>query len=221
MQETWVRSLGLEDPLEEEMATHCSILARKIPWTEEPGRLQSMGLQGWIQLSTHTHTHFRPWWKCRSYPISENMCGCGMGSPVTDVGGFSDQSLILKELTVFSHEMYSKFLLNICNKGGLYLRGQLGTLELFCWTSSFWDSKGYFCSFWIEGLHEVWPSEVRWTWHCVEKPQRCCKHIANAASDPQMLGLRRRCLGRDWRKQRRIQLFTWPPPWLAWLVPWL
>ena len=79
---------------------------------------------------THTHTQFRPWWKCRSYPISKNMCGCGMGSPVIDVRGFSDQSLILKELIVFSQEMYSKFLLNICNKGGLYLRGPLGTLEL-------------------------------------------------------------------------------------------
>ena len=43
--ETWVRSLGQEDPLEEEMATHSSILAWKIPWTEEPGRLQSMGSQ--------------------------------------------------------------------------------------------------------------------------------------------------------------------------------
>ena len=40
-----VRSLGGEDPLEEEMATHSSILAWRIPWTEEPGRLQSMGLQ--------------------------------------------------------------------------------------------------------------------------------------------------------------------------------
>ena len=40
-----VRSLGLEDPLEEEMATHFSILARIIPWTEEYGRMQSMGLQ--------------------------------------------------------------------------------------------------------------------------------------------------------------------------------
>ena len=44
-QETWVRSLGQEDLLEEEMATHCSILSWKIPWTEAPGRLQSMGLQ--------------------------------------------------------------------------------------------------------------------------------------------------------------------------------
>jgi len=40
-----VQSLGREDPLEKEMATHSSILAWKIPWTEEPGRLQSMGLQ--------------------------------------------------------------------------------------------------------------------------------------------------------------------------------
>ena len=39
------QSLGQEDPLEKEMATHSSTLARKIPWTEEPGRLQSMGLQ--------------------------------------------------------------------------------------------------------------------------------------------------------------------------------
>ena len=45
MQETQVRSLGGEDPLEKEMATHSSIPAWKIPWTEELGRLQSMGLQ--------------------------------------------------------------------------------------------------------------------------------------------------------------------------------
>ena len=44
MQE-WVKSLGREDPLEEETATHSSILAWKIPWTEEPGRLQSVGSQ--------------------------------------------------------------------------------------------------------------------------------------------------------------------------------
>ena len=45
MQETGVRSLGWEDPLEKEMATHSSILAWRIPWREEPGRLQSMGSQ--------------------------------------------------------------------------------------------------------------------------------------------------------------------------------
>ena len=43
MQETWVRSLSWEDPLEKGMATHSSILAWRIPWTEEPGGLQSMG----------------------------------------------------------------------------------------------------------------------------------------------------------------------------------
>ena len=45
MWETWVQSLGWEDPLEKEMATHSSILAWKIPWTEESGGLQSMRLQ--------------------------------------------------------------------------------------------------------------------------------------------------------------------------------
>ena len=45
VQETWVQSLGWEDSLEKEMATHSSTLAWKIPWTEEPGRLQSMGSQ--------------------------------------------------------------------------------------------------------------------------------------------------------------------------------
>ena len=45
MQEMWVRSLGWEDPLEKEMATHSGILAWRMPWTEEPDRLQSMGSQ--------------------------------------------------------------------------------------------------------------------------------------------------------------------------------
>ena len=45
MRETWVQSLGREDPLENEMATHSSTFAWKIPWTEEPSWLQSMGLQ--------------------------------------------------------------------------------------------------------------------------------------------------------------------------------
>ena len=53
MQETWVRSLGWEDTLEEEMAAPSSILAWRIPWTEEPGGLQSVGSQSQIQLSMH------------------------------------------------------------------------------------------------------------------------------------------------------------------------
>ena len=58
MRETWVWSLGQEDPLEKEMATHSSIHAWKIPWTKEPGGLQSMGSQrighNWV-----TSLHFR------------------------------------------------------------------------------------------------------------------------------------------------------------------
>jgi len=59
-QEMQVRSLGQEDHLEKKMATHFSILAWKIPWTEEPGSLQSMGSQKkqtWLSTHTHTHTH--------------------------------------------------------------------------------------------------------------------------------------------------------------------
>ena len=44
MQETWVQSLYQKDPLEKELATHSSVLAWEIPWTEKPGRLQSLGL---------------------------------------------------------------------------------------------------------------------------------------------------------------------------------
>ena len=59
MQDRWVQSLGQEDPLEKEMATHSSIHAWRIPWTEEPGWLQVMGLQrvghNWSDLA-HSHT---------------------------------------------------------------------------------------------------------------------------------------------------------------------
>ena len=54
MWETQVRSLGQEDPLEKEMATHSSILTRRIPWVEEPGRLQSTGFQSQTQLNNFT-----------------------------------------------------------------------------------------------------------------------------------------------------------------------
>ena len=60
MRETWVQSLGQEDPLENEIATHSSILVWKIPWIEEPGRLQSMGSQrvghNWV---TNTLPYFK------------------------------------------------------------------------------------------------------------------------------------------------------------------
>ena len=57
MWETWVRSLGQEDPLEKEMATHSSILAWRIPWTEELGRLQSTGCKE-SDTTERLHFHF-------------------------------------------------------------------------------------------------------------------------------------------------------------------
>ena len=58
MQETWIYSLGQEDPQEKGMATHSSILAWRIPWTEKPGGLQSYGLQtgGHNWVTQHIHT---------------------------------------------------------------------------------------------------------------------------------------------------------------------
>ena len=59
VQETWVQSLGWDDPLEKGMATHSSVLAWRIPWTEEPGGLQSMGSQrvDTTEQLIHSHTH--------------------------------------------------------------------------------------------------------------------------------------------------------------------
>ena len=65
MQETWVRFLGWGNPLEKGMATHSNILAWRIPWTEEPGEVQSMGLQSRKQLSDlHRHTIYCYCIKC-------------------------------------------------------------------------------------------------------------------------------------------------------------
>ena len=58
VQETWIRSLGCEDPLEECMTTHSRILAWEIPWTEEPGRLQSTGSQSQTRPSHETQHRF-------------------------------------------------------------------------------------------------------------------------------------------------------------------
>ena len=59
MQETWVQFLGWEDPLEKGMATQSSILAWKIPWTEEPGGLQSMGCKELETNLAHTHNTYK------------------------------------------------------------------------------------------------------------------------------------------------------------------
>ena len=59
-QERWVQSLGWEDPLEQEMAPHSSILAWEIAWTEEPGRLQSAESQSWAQLNNLAEVQVLP-----------------------------------------------------------------------------------------------------------------------------------------------------------------
>ena len=80
--ETWVQSLGREDLLEKEMATHSSILAWKIPWTAEPGRLQSMGSQSRrTQLSDFTFTPLNRWSKVESVIEKQNL-GDFPGGPV-------------------------------------------------------------------------------------------------------------------------------------------
>ena len=59
MHEMWVQSLVQKDLLEKEMATHSSVLAWEIPWTEEPGRLQSIGSQSQTRLSEKQHMNFK------------------------------------------------------------------------------------------------------------------------------------------------------------------
>ena len=77
VQETRVRSLGWEDPLEKEMAIHSSILAWRIPWTEEPGGLESMGPQrvrnDWAK---HFHFHFCKFRRINTTELEEEMANC-------------------------------------------------------------------------------------------------------------------------------------------------
>ena len=92
MRETQVQSLGWEDPLEKKMAIHSSTLAWKIPWTEEPGRLQSMGSQrvrhNWATLLTHSGWNEfigmePPRWYWRAYKGTETRTFSSSGSEVS------------------------------------------------------------------------------------------------------------------------------------------
>ena len=91
MQETWVQSLGQEDALEQGMATHSSILAWRIPWTEEPGRLQSWGQQRGTteRLNTFTFISFN-WSTCPSCP-SLNLADLPMPTSRLRSGVFSSR----------------------------------------------------------------------------------------------------------------------------------
>ena len=92
MLETWARSLGCEDNLEKEMATRSCTLAWKIPWTEKPGRLQSMGLQSRTRLSNLTFTF------CSAIPLGSSEVSRKIGpyweqerlKKIVSLGAFKD-----------------------------------------------------------------------------------------------------------------------------------
>ena len=88
--ETWVRVLGQEDPLEKKMAIQSSILAREIPWTEEPGGLQSMGSQESNMTQQLNHHH---WAIYGGFPdgLDDKESACSAGDPGSISG--SERSL--------------------------------------------------------------------------------------------------------------------------------
>ena len=114
MRETWVQSLGREDPLEKEMATHSSILVWKIPWAEEPGRLQSMVSQrdgqDWATEEQHyflgiiNHTFNRP-------QYSVNVTFICTRKSQTHITCFITITVLLQlseiELTIFRRSAYT------------------------------------------------------------------------------------------------------------------
>ena len=105
VQETQVQSLGQEDPLEEEMATHSSILARKIPWTEEPGGLQSMWSQRVGHNWTHAGKHGRSLRKSRSARfLGGNVHSSRLGKLQTDR---VPTSSTLNKASIFQEQRFS------------------------------------------------------------------------------------------------------------------
>ena len=113
--ETRVRSLGQEDPLEEGMETHSSILAWRIPWTEEPGGLQSIGSQSltWLKrLSTYARVHqtmLHPWyiswemeqqWLTRPQLIIQQDCRLPTDLAAEKTSGLDSESIIMTQFQV-------------------------------------------------------------------------------------------------------------------------
>ena len=95
MQETWVQSLGWEDPLEKGQGTHSSILAWRISWTEEPGGLQSMGLQRVRHdraAFTFTYGWFR-WFKARDNMHNIKVSGATVGADMVTAWEFPEMLL--------------------------------------------------------------------------------------------------------------------------------
>ena len=92
---TWVQSLGWEDPLQKGKSTHSSILAWRIPWTEEPGRLQPMGLQRVGHNWVTKHTHMKIWGDhkdIKQEDMENSYQGYWSHTTATAVKGFSVES---------------------------------------------------------------------------------------------------------------------------------
>ena len=123
LQETWVPSLGWEDPLEEGMATHSSIFAWRIPWREEPGRLQSIGSQTvthdssnlacrhasiystmYKHTHTHTHTHIHNYHPLYCLPCTITICL--LTRPSTQIRCFTWSFLLPTLLSWFHHILF-------------------------------------------------------------------------------------------------------------------
>ena len=125
MKEMWVWPLSWEDPLEKEMATHSSTLVWKIPWTEEPGRLQSMGSQrvrhNWVtkqqqQLTRESDEHW--WWLSCHKNMFNHKCIWGVYGPLEkdpqipdeEIFAWWTESSLLRVTSQGLHDLVSKSL---------------------------------------------------------------------------------------------------------------
>ena len=106
MLETWIQSLGQEDPLEKEMATHSSILAWRLPWTVDPGRLWSMGSQR-VRFDWATNTSILPLRTCGSTIPASNCNCCTKKKTIVPLRTFKCSFKVIIEL-VGSLHMISK-----------------------------------------------------------------------------------------------------------------
>ena len=138
-QETWVRSLGRGDPLEKEIATHSGTVALKIPWMEEPGRLQSMGSQrfghDWVTLLSFTfhkrfspHDHKRLQWFHPSHPLLLGVRGeSTLFSPSTSSKAITESVVLIGSHDLFLTSRRSPSLAHgIEIRGGRFSQGNLG-----------------------------------------------------------------------------------------------
>ena len=119
MQEMHVWLLGWKDHLEKEMATHSSILAWKVPWTEEPGRLQSLGSQSWTWQSDWVHMH------CWFVVPNEQLCPraevtymmCATIHTLSFLGGNSEEISLLESFPDQWDRLLSKPKFDLCHGG--------------------------------------------------------------------------------------------------------